>query len=425
MADTLTHLQNSDNIEYIFCDDFGMNELKCIEIEPCMLEDLQNGKLEIRGDAEDETILVSATKSYKIRQHDSSNTILLTSDNSRLHKGANPDAENQGDDNGSGMVDLDLDHNREDIFSAVSCMYVLTEQPPRLNKLHQVLYQRPYKGACTPAQSVDIDGDDADSAMAEADHAAAASSAEKVDLSLEGLKLIVQCSDRELIEGLEAVNALEIAGEWRIIDEAYLFACFQDLLYCIMEHKVDITKFRAEQLHQNTLEFPREITEHCIKINSVSRKPDAQGFWALDETKLCVFCAKQILTARAAKGRKDGMPDSAFKEQWAEAMPYGVVPKEEMLVGHLLALQSKKQKQRVWHIFEEKSLHLEPKQRFKQLFQRKDEWTLELITPYLLSLLNAGHKADKLLMRHARMVRTKDKAGNETRIYISRSAKKN
>ena len=78
----------------------------------------------------------------------------------------------------------------------------------------------------------------------------------------------------------------------------------------------------------------------------------------------------------------------------------------------------------MWHIFEEKTLQLEPKQRFQQLFERKDEWTLEQIEPYLLSLLNAGHKADKLLMRHARMVRTKDEAGKETRIYISRRAKK-
>merc|ERR1712013_105987 len=152
--------------------------------------------------------------------------------------------------------------------------------PPKLNKLYQFLYQRPYKGSTTPAQSVDADG-------METDIADSKDIKSTVDLSLEGLKLIVQCSDGELIDGLEAVNAPEIANEWRIVDEDYLFACFQDMLYCIMEHKVDITKFKAKDLQQNTLEFPLEITEHCIKINSVSRKADAQGFWALDETKLC------------------------------------------------------------------------------------------------------------------------------------------
>ena len=43
------------------------------------------------------------------------------------------------------------------------------------------------------------------------------------------------------------------------------------------------------------------------------------------------------------------MADSQLK-QWAEAMPYGVLPAEEMLVAHLIALQRKKQKKRVWAV---------------------------------------------------------------------------
>ncbi len=86
-------------------------------------------------------MLVSASKSYKIRQHDSSNTILLTSfHHNQTH---------QKEEDGSGALDsvpsdpLNMDNN-EEIYSAISCLYVLNEQPPRLNKLHQVLYQRPY-----------------------------------------------------------------------------------------------------------------------------------------------------------------------------------------------------------------------------------------------------------------------------------------
>ena len=44
MAATLTQLKYENDIEYFFTDTFDMNEYKCIEIEPEMLEDLQNGK---------------------------------------------------------------------------------------------------------------------------------------------------------------------------------------------------------------------------------------------------------------------------------------------------------------------------------------------------------------------------------------------
>merc|ERR1719203_1395123 len=79
MASSLTQLVFDEDIEYYFTEEFDMNALKCIEIEPDMINDLHNGKLEIRGNLDDETILVSSSKSYKIRQADSSNTILLAS----------------------------------------------------------------------------------------------------------------------------------------------------------------------------------------------------------------------------------------------------------------------------------------------------------------------------------------------------------
>ena len=89
-----------------------------------------------------------------------------------------------------------------------------------------------------------------------------------VDLSFDGLKLLVQCSDKELLDGLEAINALQIGAEWRIVDETYLFSCFQDLLLCIMEHSVDIKRFQITDV-QNTDEFPLEITRHCISYKLV------------------------------------------------------------------------------------------------------------------------------------------------------------
>ena len=41
---TLTQLKYDEDIDFLFTDTFDLNELKCIEIEADMLDDLQNGK---------------------------------------------------------------------------------------------------------------------------------------------------------------------------------------------------------------------------------------------------------------------------------------------------------------------------------------------------------------------------------------------
>ena len=160
-----------------------------------------------------------------------------------------------------------------------------------------------------------------------------------------------------------------------------------------------------------------------IGIHSVSRKEDENGYWSLDETKVCIFCAKQILL----KHNENKQKHSKFMEEWLgyDALPYGIIPNEEMLIGHFIAIHDKRIGENIWYIFDENKLSLNPKERFKKLFERKDEWSMDEITPYLKTLIKCGHSVDKLLLRNARMIRKKDKDGNERRIYISRNAKRN
>eukprot|EP01083_Nonionella_stella_P024948 68706_1 len=396
MADTLTQLKYNDDIEYIFTNAFDMNDLKCIEIEPGMIEELHAGNLEIRGDLDNETVLVSSSNSYKVRQADSSNTVLLTS------------LRNPHDEE-SKSVDFST---KEDIYTAVSCVYILEKVPPKLNTLHDILYQRPYKGILTPEASPENDADD-DQKMMDTNT--------RIDLSFDKLKSLVQCSDKELMEALQEINAIEIGNEWRIIDEAYLGQCVQDMLLCVMEHSIDYKRFEMLQIVQNMTEFPKEVIEHCIKIYCIPRKEDSgETCWGFDESKVCVFCAKQIL-----KQHGNQMKAPRFKQEWMDSLPYGLTPKEEMLRGHLMVMYDTTSRENVWHIFEEKQLNLDPKIRFKELFERKDEWDMDGITPYLQSLIKTGHSVDKLLLRHSRMVRRKDSNGNQKRTYISRNAKRN
>ena len=157
-----------------------------------------------------------------------------------------------------------------------------------------------------------------------------------------------------------------------------------------------------------------------LGIHSVLRKEDEDGFWTLDESKVCIFCAKQIL-----KQNENRMKHSQFMQEWNDSLPYGLVPDQAMLIGHFIDIYEKRMGENVWYLFEEKDLSLDPKQRFKQLFERKDKWTMEEIKPYLATLVKSGHSVDKLLLRNTRMVRSKDSEGNEKRTYISRNVKRN
>jgi len=371
------------------------------------------GNLEIRGDLNDETVLISSSKSYKIQQNDSSNTILITSLNNKHIVYDEKNKENLDKNMDVDMLEseaepnlLSMDHN-ESIHAAISCIYVLTQQPPKLNKLHQILYQRPYKGV--PSREVSLENDEDDEQKEE-----------KADLTLDGLKNLVQCSDMELLQALEEINAIKIDQEYRIIDEEYFISCFQDILYCIMENDIDYKKFQSIDILQNMEDYPAEIITHCIKIHSLSRKEDENGYWAFDENKVSVFIAKRILKENGNK-----MKDSEFMEEWNNNLIYGMPTNKEILYGHLIAIYQKTAKENVWFIFEETALSLDPKTRFKQLFERKDEWKKEEIKHYLASLTKSGQSVDKLLLRHSRMVRTKDNNGNEKRIYISRNSKRN
>merc|ERR1712113_1326341 len=252
---------------------------------------------------------------------------------------------------------MNMDNCNESIYSAISCVYELTQQPPKLNKLHQILYQRPYKGMPTPAISVDINNDDD-----EEDEKKENEKRVDVDLSFEGLQLLVQCSDKELLDGLDQINAIRIGNEWRIIDEEYLYLCFQDILFCIMEKQINFKRFRAIEILQNVNNYPSEIINHCIKIHCLNRKEDENGYWAFDEEKVCVFIAKRILKENGNK-----MKENEFMSKWNDALPYGLEPNVAMLSGHCILLKNRLLGS-YWSIFEEKRLSLEAKIRFQELF---------------------------------------------------------
>merc|ERR1711879_509209 len=88
----------------------------------------------------------------------------------------------------------------------------------------------------------------------------------------------------------------------------------------------------------------------------------------------------------------------------ADMVHYSVQPRAELLLGHALHHKARVNHPGKWERFEEASLPYHVKNRFRELFAKKTEWTMEEIKPYLAGLVRAGHDMDKLLLKNTRML---------------------
>jgi sister chromatid cohesion protein DCC1 len=133
--------------------------------------------LVLRGEPTDGAVLCTASRTYQARQAEVSNTLLLL----------------RGPDGAAPMG--------WEIVAATGAYVELLPAPARLDKLLALLQQWPYAG------------DDAE-------RDAAADRADRQRYTLAQLREVVPASDRELLEGLHALEAFELDGA-----RAHAFAC--------------------------------------------------------------------------------------------------------------------------------------------------------------------------------------------------------
>ncbi|ETO17847.1 hypothetical protein RFI_19463, partial [Reticulomyxa filosa] len=270
--------------------------------------------------------------------------------------------------------------------------------------------------------------------------------------SLDALRNEVQCSDEELMNGLKELNALEINGEWKMLDEAYITDCFDDILACILENRFDYKHVDIQQLLQSIdeEEHDPEVVKHCLSfvkkilyphlpppppppphfslppspstiIFFVLLSMNDQTYLALDMNKVCLFVAKKLL-ATAAPNRR--MEKEQFLSEWQASVPYQMHCDLSMLQGYVILQETAKDM--FWQWFDAKELSSDPKQRFEQLFQKKDKWTKQELIPYLQLLLHTGESVDKLLLKYTKMTqeKVKDMQNEKITYYTSRNIRK-
>lgn len=97
--------------------------------------------------------------------------------------------------------------------------------------------------------------------------------------------------------------------------------------------------------------------------------------WDLDENKICIHYAKQLLRASSKWRLGD------FEEAWKNNIPTGIQPSLEMLKGEVLI---EKIAGDSWlRLYSASSLPSKPAERFSALFKEKLKWEWNDLEPFL------------------------------------------
>ncbi|XP_031277587.1 sister chromatid cohesion protein DCC1 [Pistacia vera] len=372
-AGAVLNLQPSSSISIAYHTHFGPHDdLILLEVDEKLLPDFFHQRVSLRGERSEDAVLCTQSKTYSIKFVGTSNSVFLTPplDNSILY-------ENSEDCNGK--------DNHKAIVSVIKVApgnMELVEVAPRLDKLKLLLSEYPYSSR-EASEFEDLEEMD--------------KSITKRMYSWDDLVDEVQASDNELRSGLLAISAVEIDGYWRIVDEKYMSTILIMLLHNSVLNDWSLDALNEDEVVSMLVSdgFPLKLSHHCLHVFGSKVEEGAGGscLWRLDERRVCVHFAREILVE--GKRKMDN-----FMEEWKQKVPKGMHPDFEMLEGEVL-----KEKFGVesWvHAFSVSSLPSTPAERFSTLFRERPKWEQKDLLPYIRDLNVPGLSLEGLLLKYTR-----------------------
>lgn len=307
----------------------------------------------MRGEHSEDAVLCTQSKTYSIKFVGTSNSVFLIPplDNSTLYENSE-------------------DCNRKDNHKAiVSVIKVapgnmeLVEVAPRLDKLKLLLSENPYSS--TEASELE-DLEEMDKSIT------------KRMYRWDDLADKVQASDNELRCGLQAISAVEIDCYWRIVDEKYMSTILVMLLHNSVLNDWSLDALNEDEVVSMLVSdgFPLKLSHHCLHVfgSKVEEGVDGSCLWRLDERRVCVHFAREILVE--GKRKMDN-----FMEEWKRKVPKGMHADFEMLEGEVL---TEKLGVESWvRAFRVSSLPSTPAERFSILFRERPKWEQKDLLPYI------------------------------------------
>ncbi|KAJ3683505.1 hypothetical protein LUZ60_013732 [Juncus effusus] len=344
--------------------------------DDALLSDLLLGRVTVRGRPEEEAVLCSNSSTYAMKFVGTSNSMFLIP---------------PGNPNPNPLS------SESDPLSSVSVLKVapgcieLVRTAPRLDKLRSILKQRLYK---LEEEEEELEG----------------------GFGKEGLYTwrdligLVQASDEELREGLRALSAVEINGFWRIVDKKSINNVLNMVLTNSVLHDWPLNALVETEV-LSVMEsdgFNSTIVKHCLEIfgSRVQKESEENKniLWGLDEKKVCVHFAEQVLGMNGGKMRLEGFVAKLMKNE-----PKGMRFDLEMLQGEVLFEKIGAEN---WiKGFSVKDLPLSPFDRFKLLFKERAKWEWKDLEPYIRDLRVPGLSFEGILIKYTRRTQSSADAG--------------
>ncbi|XAR63314.1 hypothetical protein NMG60_11023210 [Bertholletia excelsa] len=349
-AEAVFDLQPNSSLPIAYHPQFGPhNDLVLLELDEKFLPDVINERVTLRGQPDEDAVLCTATRTYAIKFVGTSNSVLLVppSDHPAFCGNAR-------------------DFDEKDVDKKLVAP-VIKVAPGTME-----LVENPYNFD----EALKMDG---------LDHT------DKNKYTWDDLVSMVQASDEELRSGLQALSAVEIDGYWRIVDAKYMDGILNMLL-----HNSVLNEWSLKALNESevigVLEldgFPCKMACHCLQVYCC--KVD-DGVWRLDDRRVCVHFAREIL--KAGKLRLEN-----FLAEWMRKIPEGMQASFDMLEGEVL---TEKIGIETWvYAFSVSSLPSTPGERFLKLFQERPRWEGKDLQPYIRSTCT-GAIFEGLLLKYTR-----------------------
>ncbi|WCJ23083.1 Sister chromatid cohesion protein DCC1 [Euphorbia peplus] len=366
-AQAVLNLQPSSSIPVAYHPSFGIHDdLLLLELDEKLLPDVFHQRVTLRGQPDEDAVLCTQSKTYAIKFVGTSNSAFLIpqSDHFILDSQDCQDKVH------------DQQHLAAHVLKVAPGNMELVEVSPKLDKLKFLLSENPYNSE------------------SETD--------EKGLYTWDDLVNRIQASNDELRSGLQALSAVEIDGYWRTVDHKYMDTILRNILQKSLWKNWSLGALNEDEVVRalENDEIPEKLGRHCLNVygTKVDRGIDTNCLWKLEERRVCVHFARELL--RTGKKKLEN-----FKEEWSQEIPYGMEASFEMLEGEVL---TEKLGVETWvRAFSVTSLPSTPAERFDILFRERAKWEWTDLLPYIRDLKVPGLSSEALLLKYTRRTQPK------------------
>ncbi|GAB1603365.1 Hypothetical predicted protein [Argonauta hians] len=355
-----------------FSESLENENIKLMEMESSIMDSLTEGQVVvIRGDKTEGAVLCTQDKTYELKEAETSNSLLLLP--------------NCVTNNITSEGELNINHLK--VVSSLKTYYEMKPCRARLEKLRHLLEENVYSGEeCEEDET----------------HQGNKYSTDK-------LLDTIQASEKELFAELKKLNICSIKGYWRMLEFDFKSQVLSHIIQLAEEEDGWMDSGIPMDACCRVLEelYLRCIIEHVLKCYSDEVDHSTGKLYKLNEDKVCAFFAE--LTLRNAG--KFNLAE--FFEVWKQCVPEGMTTHLRQTEG--IALVNQESKPGVIWYFNAEDLPEDLTERFSILFQAREKWTLNEITPYLKDLETGKIDVSTMLLKHAR-----PSTRNGQRFYSSR-----